>query len=47
MLNRKEAGAKLTDFKGNAIQNDKESVFFVSNGTGIHSKLLEILKEES
>ncbi len=39
----REAGALITDFKGDPEKSDKNSAFLASNGTKIHQELLEIL----
>ena len=39
----KEAGALVTDLKGNKETSDKNNTFLVSNGTKIHKEILEIL----
>lgn len=39
----REAGALITDFKGNPEKSDKNSIFLATNGTKIHQELLEIL----
>lgn len=39
----REAGGKITDFKGKPLKNDRQNVFLASNGTSIHGKLLKIL----
>ena len=39
----KEAGAKITDFKDNLDNNDKNGFFLASNGTKIHDTLLKII----
>ena len=41
----REAGAKITDFNGNIIDNDREPQFLLSNGAKVHEELLTILKE--
>lgn len=40
----KEAGAKVTDFAGNAEEHDLNSSFIISNGQAIHDELVNIFK---
>lgn len=39
----REAGAMITDFKGEKDLDDKNNTFLVSNGTRIHQQLLDVL----
>lgn len=39
----REAGGKLTDFKGKPLKNDRQNIFLASNGTNIHAQLAKIL----
>lgn len=39
----KEAGAKITDFEGNPEKNIKNNIFIASNGSDIHSILVNTL----
>ncbi|TSC77127.1 MAG: Inositol-1-monophosphatase (IMPase) (Inositol-1-phosphatase) (I-1-Pase) [Parcubacteria group bacterium Gr01-1014_31] len=40
----KEAGAKMTTFQGDVNHSDEHRQFIASNGTQVHDRLLEILK---
>jgi myo-inositol-1(or 4)-monophosphatase len=40
----REAGARITDFNGDKLSDDKEKIFLTTNGTKIHKEILGILK---
>lgn len=39
----REAGALITDFRGKAEENDRNSKFLISNGTKLHQQIIEVL----
>jgi myo-inositol-1(or 4)-monophosphatase len=41
-----EAGAKITDFNGNVIADDTDDTFVVTNGTEIHSVLVDSVTKD-
>jgi len=41
----REAGAKITDFSGNPIEDDKANSFIVTNGAELHDFLVNVISE--
>ncbi|MBU1131559.1 inositol monophosphatase [Patescibacteria group bacterium] len=41
----REAGGKITDFKGKPLKNDRVNTFLMTNGTSIHNKIINVLKK--
>lgn len=41
----KEAGGKITDYRGNLTRNDRQSTFLATNGTKIHNQIVKILSQ--
>jgi len=39
----REAGALITDFKGNIVNNDNLDIFLTTNGTKLHKEILKLL----
>ena len=41
----REAGGKITDYNGKPLKNDRVDTFLLTNGTSIHNKIINVLKE--